>query len=356
MSKTEFTAEEFETLGEESVWPRFLLFPAIALVGYVGFISGLGGDSLIVKIAWSLFLGGCWACVAGSFHESVHQTMGRWRTANIWFGRVVGTLLGIPYSAYRETHIRHHAYLNTADDYELWPYSKPGKSLAFRRAFVVFELLGATFVEPIIYGRIFFVRNSPLNAQARKTIALEYMGMAAFWSAIALTILTLSVSGTVDIRRFDLMWLLPLQIAATINTMRKFVEHLGMESYEPFLGTRTIAGNNVLTRMCSYFNFELDVHGPHHRFPKAPHFELESRLLDYQRKNPSATVPVFTTYLAAFWNTLPCLWCNPGVGENAVFTHRTGTEQKRKQLLPPGIDNFTSEVMASDDSEISKAA
>jgi fatty acid desaturase len=356
VSKTEFTAEEFESLGEGSIWPRFLLFPALAIVGYVGFVSGLGGDSLIVKIAWSLFLGGCWACVAGSFHESVHQTIGRWRTANIWFGRIVGTLLGIPYSAYRETHIRHHAYLNTTEDFELWPYSKPGKSLAFRRAFVVLELLGATLLEPIIYGRIFFVKDSPLNAQARKTIAWEYMGMAAFWGAVTLTIVALSVTGTVDIRRFDLMWLLPMQIAAAINTLRKFVEHLGMESYEPFLGTRTIVGNNPITRLCSYFNFDLDVHGPHHRFPKAPSFELESRLLDYQRKNPTAAVPVFTTYLAALWNTLPCLWRNPGVGENAVSEYRLGNVHKQIQLLPPGIDNFTSEVTASDNIEIGKAA
>ena len=336
MSKTDFTSEEFSALGEGLLWPRFLLFPAVAILGYVGFVMGWGGDSLTVKLAWSVFLGYCWFCVAGSFHETVHQTMGRWRNANIWFGRVVGTLLGIPYSAYRETHIRHHAYLNTAKDFELWPYSKPGASLAFRRAFVVFDVLGAVLANPIVYGRIYFKRNSPLSVQARTTITGEYIAMAAFWGTVALTVMALSLSGTVDLRRFDPLWLLPMPIAAAFNGFRKFTEHLGMDSTDPILGTRTVIGNNWVTRICSYFNFDLFVHGPHHRFPKAPHFELESRLAEFRRKHPDAVVPLFSSYLAAVWDTLPCLWWNPGVGENAGG--------KNQDHLPPGVENFVSEV------------
>jgi fatty acid desaturase len=287
--------------------------------------------------------------------------MGRRRNANIWFGRVVGTLVIIPYSAYRETHIRHHAYMNTPDDYELWPYSSPSASLAFRRAFVLFELFGGVVSEPIIYGRIFFFRKSPLSKQARRTIRREYQAMAAFWGAIGLLLVALTISGTIDWRGFDPLWLVPFPIAAGINAMRKFVEHLGMESTEPLTGTRTILGNNRLTRLCSYFNFELSIHGPHHRFPKAPHFELESKLAEYQRAHPHAVVPVFTTYRAAVLDTIPCLWRNPGVGANAVkqARHQAAAgdpvqnaspataavpDQKTEYLLPPGVDNFTSEV------------
>lgn len=361
MSKTEFTAKEFEALGEGTVSWRFLLFPLVSVVGYVGFISGVGGDSLIARLAWSVFLGVCWACVAGSFHEAVHQTIGRWRNANIWFGRIVGSFLFIPYSAYRETHIRHHAYMNTADDFELWPYSKPGTSLAFRRTFAILNLLLAVVSEPIVYGRIYFKRkNCPLSAAARRTIGREYLGAVAFWGTVILVAIALTMTGTIDWRRFDPMWLLPMQIAATINVFRKFVEHLGMESTEPFLGTRTIIGNNPVTRLCSYFNFELDVHGPHHRYPKAPHFELESKLIEFRQKHPDAKVPVFSTYLAAALDTLPCIWLNPGVGQNAA---RPGTISlagsdavNHDSLLPPGIDNFTSEVTSPIDRELNAAA
>jgi len=361
MSNTEFTAEEFDALGAESFWPRFLLFPALASVGFVGFVSGVAGDGLFVRLGWTVVLGCCWACLAGSFHESVHQTMGRWRNANIWFGRVVGTVLGIPYSTYRETHIRHHAYMNTPDDYELWPYSDPSASLAFRRAFILFNFFGGVVSEPIVYGRIYFSRKSPLGAQARRTIRREYQAMAAIWGAIGLLLVALTVSGTIDWHRFDPLWLLPFPIGAAINAIRKFVEHLGMESTDPLLGTRTILGNNWLTRLCSYFNFELDVHGPHHRFPKAPHFELESTLAEYQRTHPHAVVPVFTTYAAAVLNTIPCLWRNPGVGANAVIQARQHgaagdpvqnvspvtaiVPDPNTEYLPPRVDNFTSEVV-----------
>lgn len=336
MSQSEFSPEEFRVPGEGVLWPRFLVFPTMAIIGYVSFVSGLGGDSLFVKLTWSVFLGYCWFCVSGSFHEAVHQTMGTWRNANVWFGRLVGTFLGIPYTAYRETHIRHHAYMNTSEDFELWPYSKPGASLAFRRAFVVFDILGAILANPIVYGRIYFVRNSPLSRQARTSITFEYIAIAAFWGSVAAVVTALSLNGILDLQRFDPLWLLPMPIAAAFNGFRKLTEHVGMASTDPILGTRTVMGNNWLTRVCSYFNFNLDVHGPHHRFPKVPHFELESKLAEYQQRHPEAAIPIFPTYLAAVLHTIPSLWRNPGVGVNAGGTNQS--------YLKSGVENFTSEV------------
>lgn len=345
MSRTEFTAEEFEALGEGdgALWPRFFLFPALATLGYVGFVMGLGGDSITARLLWSVSLGYCWFCVAGSFHEAVHQTMGRSRGANIWFGRVVGTLLVIPYSCYRETHIRHHAYLNTTDDFELWPYSSPRRSLAFRRAFVIFDLLGAVVANPVVYGRIYFSKRSPLSAAARRTIFREYMGIIAFWGTTAALLTAFTVTGHLDWSRFDPMWLLPMPIAAACNGFRKFTEHLGMASTDPILGTRTIIGNNWITRICSYFNFELFVHGPHHRFPKSPHFELEGKLAEYRRKNPDAVVPLFPSYFAAAMDTLPHLWRNPAVGAAAGG--------KNEYHVSKGVENFVSEVGAKADDQ-----
>ncbi|MCX7394796.1 MAG: fatty acid desaturase [Planctomycetales bacterium] len=319
MSTTEKdrTRKGLNSYGKEWLWPRFLMFPTVAILGHVGFVCGWGGESLAAKLAYAVFLGYCWYCISGSFHESVHQTMCRSPRINIWFGRIVGTLIGIPYTAYRETHIRHHAYLNTAEDYELWPYSKPGASLMFRRAFVLFDIVGAVFANPVVYGRIYFVRKSPLSVQSRRAIGREYIAIAVFWGVCVWTVAALSLSGTIQLQHADLLLLLPLPIAAGFNGFRKFTEHLGMASTDPILGTRTVIGNNWLTRISSYFNFNLDVHGPHHRFPRTPHFELESKLEEYQLKHPGTAIPVFSSYLAATWDAVHCLWWNPGVGENA---------------------------------------
>jgi len=336
MSTTEFTPEEFSALGEGSLWPRFLLFPLLAIVGHLALIQGLGGDNLLARLALCAAVGYCWFCVAGSFHEAVHQTMGKWRAANIWFGRLVGTFLVIPYTAYRETHIRHHAYMNTKDDFELWPYSKPTASLAFRRAFVLFDLFGAVIANSVVYGRIYFAKKSPLNRQARRAIFWEYMAIIAVWGTAALTAGLLAWQGQIDLMQFNPLWLLPLAIAATLNGFRKLTEHLGMASTDPILGTRTVLGNGLLTRLASYFNFELFVHGPHHRYPKAPGHELRAKLAEFQRKHPNVKIPLFSSYTAAVIDLLPCLWRNPGVGVNAG-----GLKQA---CLEPGVENFTSEV------------
>lgn len=345
MSHTEFTSAELHALDEASSRPRFLLFPVLAVSGYVGFVCRLGGDGLAVQTAWILFVGYCCFCVGGVLHETVHQTLGSRRWANVWGGRLVGTLLFIPYSVYRETHIRHHAYMNTPEDWELWPYACPRASLLFRRVFAWFDIFGAALSAPIIYGRIYFSQNSPLNRQARATITREYLAMAAFWGVGAIVVTGLAMLNVVELRRFDPVWLLPLPVAGAFNTLRKFTEHLGMASYDPIQGTRTVIGSNWITRWCSYFNFELFVHGPHHRFPRAPHNQLSARLNEYLRQRPDTVVPLFSTYLAALFDMLPCLVRNPGIGVNVG-----GQVQYRHQR---GVENFASEVdvpMTSDES------
>ena len=90
----------------------------------------------------------------------------------------------VPYTAYRETHIRHHAYLNKPNDWELWPYSDPQAPRWFRKIFVWCDLLLGFATAPIVYGRIYFHKDSPLKPEQRRAIRWEYFGMACFWAAI----------------------------------------------------------------------------------------------------------------------------------------------------------------------------
>lgn len=101
-----------------------------------------------------------------------------------------------------------------------------------------------------------------------------------------------------------------------VNTGRKFVEHLGMESSDPILGTRTIVADNVLTRMTSFFNFDIAVHGPHRRNAKLNHNERTPKLRAYQQDHPELLVPVFGSYLAAIIDMAPCLWNRPSTGDS----------------------------------------
>jgi len=299
-------------------WPRFLLFPILAVALYPPFVLGWGGDSLPVRAAWVWFLTFCWFCIGGAFHEAVHQTLFRKISWNVWYGRVLGTLIFIPYTAFRETHRWHHAYLNTGDDYELWPYSDPKRSLAFRRMFVWLDLFGGVVTAPVIYTRIYLVREPRLKPEARQAIFRELVAMGVFWLLFLAGLATWGTARGFDWREFDPVWLLPLLLSPVANTVRKFVEHLGMTSRDPYLGTRTVLSGNLLSRLACYFNFDIAVHGPHHRYPRAQHYELGPKLKTHLQTNPEAPIPLFRSYLAASLDMLPNLWRSPATGDHGA--------------------------------------
>ncbi|RLS57697.1 MAG: fatty acid desaturase [Planctomycetota bacterium] len=298
-------------------WPRFLLFPILAVALYPPFVMGWGGDHWLVRTAWVGFLTFCWFCVGGAFHESVHHTLFKQVSRNVAFGRLLGVLVGIPYSVYRETHRRHHACLNTHGDYELWPYSDLSTSLVFRRVFIWVDLLGGVVTAPYLYGRVYFCRDPRMSPDVRRTIFWEYVATVLAWFAFAFALMAWTNRIGFDWRWFDPIWVLPLILSPMVNTGRKFVEHLGMESVDPILGTRTVVASNPLTRITSYFNFDIAVHGPHHRYPKSSHNELASRMRAYQHDHPGLAIPLFGSYMAAIVDMVPCMWNRPSTGHAA---------------------------------------
>ncbi len=304
------------------LWPRFLLFPFLAIAAYPLFIIHVGGDHWTVQTLWIIFLTYCWFCVGGAFHETIHQTLFKNASVNLWYGRILGWMIGIPYTAYRETHRRHHAYLNTPEDYELWPYSDPTTSLTFRRTFVWVDLVFGVFTAPHIYGRIFFTNDKRLPRKVWWTIFYEYMGQLLYWclTGFGLYLLLRKSDGT--FRAFDPIWLLPLIFSPMVNTGRKFVEHLGMTSLDPVLGTRTIVNKGFIGRWLAFFNFDIAIHGPHHRYPKARHYELKTKLHEYRTANPELSVPLYDSYLSAFLDVSKSLWKAPQTG-----THQSKVEK-----------------------------
>lgn len=300
--------------GRSDIWLRFLMFPGLAFSLYPFFIAGAGGDGIIVRSLWVTFLSYCWFCVGGAFHEAAHETLFANRNANRFVGMIIGSIVFIPLNAYRETHRLHHAYLNSSRDYEMWPYCDPKASLWFRRLFVVFDIVLGVASAPLIYGRIWLLRNSPLAPAVRRTISMEYLICLVFWGTAITTFLVRFIMTGRTWADFRIEWILPLVLSSSANSVRKLVEHLGMPSTDPILGTRTIAGGNAYSRLCRYFNFNISVHGPHHRFPRLSYTELSPKLQQYRSQHPELQVPVFASYLAAFVNMLPSLR-NPASGE-----------------------------------------
>lgn len=298
-----------------SVAPRFLLFPFGAAVGQVLLMAygpDLSWPACLLTIGTVSYF---WFNVAGSFHETVHHTLFDSVRANVWLGRAIGTFTLIPYTAYKETHRLHHAYLNTPDDTELWPYGDPTWSKPSRRLFAWLDVFASLIVTPIIYGRVAWMKTSRVKPEVRRTIRREYLGLLAFWMIVGVAAIWAVSQGHLRASVFHPLWLSPLWLSYTLNTLRKFTEHLGMGSLDQVRGTRTVIGPGLLTNIGSYFNFDIYIHGPHHRFPKARHYELPQKLRELQSTSEDQ-LPVFPTYRAAVLDMLPSLFYNPAVGLN----------------------------------------
>jgi hypothetical protein len=200
---------------------------------------------------------------------------------------------------------------------------------------VFFDILLGFVVSPFIYSRLFFHPDSPLkNTAIRRTIRLEYCGIILFWGLVAVK---LTYTGTWP--GFIKMWLIPHIIAGILQTMRKLTEHLGMASFDPLLGTRTVIGGNWLTRVGSFMNFDIFVHGPHHRHPRLAQNHLKEKMDGYLSENQDVDYPVYTSYLKATRAMLPYLFTNPGIGVNA------GGAWTGQPRVAPDVNNFAADVV-----------
>ena len=302
---------EFEAFEGKYTLPRLICVPLA--IGGVHLLNYLNlTEHPWVRLALTLCTAYFMLCWSSCFHECVHQTLTAAKWFSIWFGRLSGTVMMIPYTAYRETHIRHHAFLNKPIDWELWPYADPKCSLTFRRIFLWIDLIFGAFTAPIIYGRIYFHPQSPLQAPAaRRAIRNEYLVIGLFWTTLLVYVTCYGHWAT-----FLKSWVIPWMIAGFLQAGRKLTEHLGMPSYDPLLGTRTVIGPNWLTRLGTYLNFDIFIHGLHHRHPRVAHHKLRNTMWGVMSANPAVPYPVYKTYAQATWKMLPFLW-NPGCGVNA---------------------------------------
>ncbi|MBX3427430.1 MAG: fatty acid desaturase [Pirellulales bacterium] len=331
---TNFTAAELEHLDEKQTLPRLASVP-LAAAGMLIADTTYVADRPWLAAIMALFTATMMFCWTSALHEAAHQTLWKSRFWSVLWGRLLGAFMFTPYTTYREAHIRHHAYLNSPRDWELWPYTDPDASLAFRRAFVWFDLLAGVIAGPIIYGRIYFSAKSPIKSPAiRQTIRWEYVGIVALWSVIWGVVACLGWWP-----RHARCVLLPMYLAALMQTGRKFTEHLGMASFDPLLGTRTVLPRKWLLRLSSFLNFDIFIHGPHHRHPRLVHTQLESKLDEYRGANPETTYPAYERYWKATLAMLPCLWRNPGCGVNAGAAPTDAS-------LPADAEDFASDVVA----------
>ena len=242
------------------------------------------------------------------FHEATHGLLRKNRLLNEIDGMIIGTLSLMSFSLYRAAHQLHHAHLATPRDEELWPFTDPSMPRGARILAAILELTMGLFFTPFLFVRTFLRAGSPIrNAKLRRRIWWEFALIAVVWTGLLATVGWLHAWGY-----FAWLYLIPASLAANMQSVRKYIEHVGLTGSTINGSTRSVVARGWLGRLVSFTLLHEPFHGVHHRYSGLPHAELPQLASELDPKTPEERPP-FRSYRHAFGDLLQNL-ANPRVG------------------------------------------
>lgn len=285
----------------------------------------------------------CWLVAAHfghtkplAFHDAAHRTLHPNPLLNEAMGHFASVFIFLPLSVYRYVHAFHHAYLSTERDPEMWPFTHTNTPRWLRVLAAVSEIGLGTLYTPLLFVRGVLVQGN-VPRRLKVQMAVEYLGMIAFWAVLG---------GIVTYfgwwKWFAIGYIVPVMLTGTYQTLRKYVEHMGLTG-QTILGlTRTVADERTLGQVLSNSMQNVDHHGAHHRYAKIPFYNLPAATsLIYA--DGDAELPVFPSYPAAFWDMVKTLG-DPKAGSqwrqsqrgfkspHAAQRHRAPSEAELRQV------------------------
>lgn len=202
-------------------------------------------------------------------HEAAHGMLVRSRIANELLGMTIGTLSLTPLSVYRYVHAQHHIHLGREKDPEFWPYNLPGCAKFRRRTFAWLELAAGWAVTPLLYSIRTAAAWPSLARTVRRRLGWEWITLVGFWAAVLLAIDRYGIW-----EWFLVGHLVPVWLVGTMQTVRKFTEHLGRFGDTVLDMTRTVVYERPLGRAASRSQLHVEHHGTHHRWVRIPYQHL----------------------------------------------------------------------------------
>ncbi len=233
-------------------------------------------------------------------HEAAHRTLSRSLLANEIGGIVIGTLSLTPLSVYRFMHARHHAHLGGPRDPEFWPYNLPAASRARRLTYAWAELVAGWIVTPALYSLRTLRAWRTLGRVPRARLRAEWALLLLVWSIAIGVVAWKGWWGP-----FVAAHLAPAWLAGTLQTIRKFTEHLGMHGDSILAMTRTVVYRGRAGRAASRSQLHVDHHGTHHRWARLPWERLPEATPIAYGEAPEARI--FASHLEAVRDMLPHL-------------------------------------------------
>ncbi len=261
------------------------------------------------------------------FHEATHGLLRKNRLLNEIDGLIIGTMSLMSFSLYRAAHQLHHAYLASERDEELWPFVYPQMPRGARVLAAILELTMGLFFTPFLFFRTFLRAGSPIrNKKLRRRIWMEFVAAALVWTAI------LTAIAVFDGWKYFL-WLhvIPAWLAANMQSLRKYVEHVGLTGSTVNSSTRSIVAKGWLANFVTFTLLHEPYHGVHHWRSGLPHPELPQHTAALEPGAPEERPP-FRTYRAALHDLFINLH-DPRVGAQWRGVTRTTRQEMTAQGL-----------------------
>lgn len=232
-----------------------------------------------------------------AFHEAAHGALCPVGFVNGFLGRLTGFISLMSLSLYRAAHHWHHAYIGDPRDEEFWPLNDPEQPRWKRRLAAFLELTCGLVYTPLLFLRMFLRRDSAVRDRAvRRMIWLELAGIAVYQVVVWSVAVWLGLVPTLVVG-----FLIPAAIAGNVQSLRKYVEHVGLIGAKGGL-TRSVRNHSPLGRLVSWLLFHEPYHDVHHLYPKVPQESLPTVAAAENPVPPEQ--PVFPNYRAAVLDLL----------------------------------------------------
>ena len=262
---------------------------------------------------WSLTAGAWWFAVPLvlilahimhghliAFHEAAHGSLCPHPRLNDALGVFIGMFSFMGFSLYRAAHHSHHSYLGTERDEELWPFVIPSKPRWFRCLAAVSELIFGLIYTPLLFVRALVRPGSVIrNRIRRRRIWLELGLIAAVWGILLAAVAYMNACIYLLV-----MYVIPASLAGFMQSLRKYIEHMGMTGSTVLSSTRSVVNPGLLGRFLAFTLFQEPYHGVHHKYARLPYAVLPEFTDDLEPAGPPERVP-FPTYRHALFDMLP---------------------------------------------------
>ncbi|HEY1190525.1 MAG TPA: fatty acid desaturase [Gemmata sp.] len=277
-------------------WAAFrlaLLYASVFFVLLGGIAWAVGESRYLVLVPLVVVQAFVMHAYLIAFHEAAHGALCPVPWVNGYLGRVTGLFSFMSLTLYRAAHHWHHAYIGDPRDEEFWPLNDPNAGRWKRRVAAALELTCGIVWTPFLFLRAFLKRGSAIReARVRRLIWVELVGLLIAWIAVASAVVWFGV-----VPEFVAGYLIPAYVAGNVQSLRKYVEHVGLTGTRAVLLTRSVRNPSRFGRVLSWLLFQEPYHDVHHLYPKVPQESLP--VVAAAEVPVPAELPVFTSYTAA---------------------------------------------------------